>query len=178
MTEKRKILNEELNRLSEEEFKNAEKNSIQIVLDNVRSMQNVGSVFRSSDAFLVEHVHLCGITATPPHRDILKTALGATETVSWSYHKETLDCIQMLKENGYTVYSVEQVEHSISLEKFAWQKGEKVAFVFGHEVKGVQQEVVNASHHCIEIPQWGTKHSFNISVCTGMVLWQAIATSL
>lgn len=178
MTEKRKILNEELNRLSEDEFKHAKKNSIQIVLDNVRSMQNVGSIFRSSDAFLVEHIHLCGITATPPHRDILKTALGATETVSWSYHKETLNCIKSLKENGYSIYSVEQVENSISLEQFTWKSDEKVAFIFGHEVKGVQQEVVNASNHCIEIPQWGTKHSFNISVCAGMVLWQAISSSL
>lgn len=170
----RKIPNEKLGRLSENEFSIKKKNPIIIVLDNIRSMQNVGSVFRTADAFLLEKIHLCGISATPPHRDIMKTALGATETVQWQYFSETSDSIKYLQDNNYKIYSIEQADNSISLENFHWQNNQKTAFIFGHEVKGVQQSVINESDGVIEIPQWGTKHSFNISVSVGIVLWQVI----
>lgn len=170
----RKIPNAELNRLSEVEFKQSKKHSIIIILDNVRSMQNVGSIFRTADAFLIQHIYLCGITATPPHRDILKTALGATETVSWTYCEKTEEAVQQATENGYKIFAVEQVENSFSLQNVKWQQGKKVALVFGHEIKGVSQEIVNVCDACIEIPQWGSKHSFNISVSAGIVLWQLV----
>ena len=159
----RKLLNEELNRLTTEEYKDAEKLPIVVVLDNVRSLNNIGSVFRTSDAFRLSKIYLCGITATPPHREIHKTALGAEESVDWEYFEETTDAVQALKNEGYTILSVEQVENR-----------RKYAFIFGNEVKGVQQEVVDLSDDCIEIPQFGTKHSFNISVTAGIVLWQVI----
>lgn len=168
----RKLKNSELNRLSVDEFKNSEKTPIVVVLDNIRSLNNIGSVFRTSDAFVIEKIILCGITATPPHRDIQKTALGATESVDWKYYEHIPDAILELKEKNYKIISIEQVNNSISLERFAVLPGEKYAVVFGNEIKGVQQEIINMSNYCIEIPQFGTKHSFNISVSAGIVLWE------
>ncbi len=174
----RKILNEELGRLSVDEYKNSEKHSIAIILDNVRSMQNVGSAFRTADAFRIEKIELCGITAKPPHRDITRSALGATETVAWTHHDETLSVVDMYKKNGYKVIAIEQVEGAKSLEQMDWKADQKIALVFGHEVKGVQQDVVNACDGSVEIPQFGSKHSFNISVSIGIVLWQLISSDL
>lgn len=167
----RKLKNSELNRKSINEFKESQKTPIIIVLDNVRSLNNIGSVFRTSDALLIEAVYLCGITATPPHRELHKTALGAEDSVDWEYFEKTEEAIDKLKANGFKVYSVEQAEDSTSLESFEIDEQEKYALVFGNEVKGVQQKVVTASDGCIEIPQFGTKHSFNISVSCGIVLW-------
>lgn len=167
----RKLKNEELERLSIEEFKASEKTPFIIVLDNVRSMNNIGSVFRTSDAFRIEGIFLCGITATPPHKDIYKTALGASESVEWNYYKSTVDAIQNLKSEGYIIVSIEQAENSLMLSDFEISKGKKYAIILGNEVKGVLQQVVDISDYCIEIPQFGTKHSFNISVCCGIVLW-------
>lgn len=172
--EHRKLLNEELNRLSAEEYKNARKLPIVVVLDNVRSLNNIGSVFRTSDAFRLEKIYLCGITATPPHREIHKTALGAEESVAWEYFEETTEIIHQLKEEGFIIVSVEQTENSLSLEDYTISRERKYAFIFGNEVKGVQQEVVDLSDQCLEIPQFGTKHSFNISVSAGIVLWEVI----
>lgn len=163
---------DELNRLSKEEFKNIEKKKIIVVLDNIRSMHNVGSVFRTSDAFAIEKIMLCGITAQPPHREIEKAALGATESVDWEYHPNTLEIIKKLKAESYTIISIEQAENSIFLQDFKTKVDEKYAIVFGNEVEGVQQEVINVSDFCLEIPQFGTKHSFNVSVCAGIVLWE------
>ena len=168
----RKLKNAELNRLTVQEFKRAEKLPLIIVLDNVRSMNNVGSVFRTSDAFLVESIYLCGITATPPHKDIRKTALGATESVSWKYYKHTREAIHELREKGYTTISVEQTENSIKLDAFDIIPEKKYALVFGNEIKGVDQEIVNMCHTVIDIDQYGTKHSLNISVCAGIVVWE------
>ncbi len=168
----RKLKNSELNRLSSEEYKESKKTPIIVVLDNIRSLNNIGSVFRTSDAFLIEGIYLCGICAKPPHRDIHKTALGAEDSVIWEYFEKTEDAVNTLKEKNYKVYSIEQVENSISLEEFTPDKEEKYAFVFGNEVKGVQQNIVNISDGFIEIPQFGTKHSFNISVTAGIVLWE------
>lgn len=170
----RKLANEELNRLEIEDFKQIQKNPIVVILDNVRSMNNVGSCFRTSDAFLIEKVILCGITAQPPHREINKTALGATDSVEWQYYKNTLEAIEALKKEGYTIMSVEQAENSVSLETFEPTKNSKYAFIFGNEVYGVEQDVVDASDNCIEIPQFGTKHSLNISVSIGVVLWHTV----
>ncbi|GAB7086414.1 RNA methyltransferase [Marinifilum fragile] len=167
----RKLKNSELDRKSIEEFKASDKTPIIIVLDNVRSLNNIGSVFRTSDALLIEAVYLCGITATPPHRELHKTALGAEDSVQWEYFKNTEDAVAKLKENGFDIYSVEQAENSISLENFEIDASKKCALIFGNEVKGVQQKIVDASDGCIEIPQFGTKHSFNISVSCGIVLW-------
>ncbi len=163
---------DELNRLSPEEFKQAKKAPIVVVLDNVRSMHNVGSIFRTSDAFAIEKLYLCGITARPPHRDIEKAALGATESVDWEYAENTLELITKLESEGYTILSIEQAENSISLEKFQVNPTEKYAIIFGNEVEGVAQEVISTSKACIEIPQFGTKHSFNVSVTAAIVLWQ------
>ena len=160
-----------LNRIGVEEFKQKEKNPIVIVLDNIRSMNNVGSVFRTSDAFLIEKIFLCGITPKPPHREIQKTALGATETVEWEYKHTTFDAIDELKGKGYLIYSIEQAVGSIMLNDFIFPKQEKVAIVFGNEVEGVDQEIINISNGVIEIPQFGTKHSLNISVSAGIVIW-------
>lgn len=168
----RKLKNAELNRKTIEEFKSSKKIPLIIVLDNVRSANNIGSVFRTSDAFLVEKIMLCGITATPPNKDIHKTAIGATDSVEWEYYKTTLDAIKVLKENNYLVISIEQVEKSIELQEFDISKKEKYAIVLGNEVKGVDQDVVNQSDYCIEIDQFGTKHSLNISVCAGVVIWE------
>lgn len=170
----RKLKNEELNRLNVEEFKNADKNPVVVVLDNVRSLNNIGSVFRTADAFLVGKVILCGISATPPNKEIHKTALGATESVTWEYFEKTPDAIKSLKDDGFTVVSVEQTENSVMLNEFYPEMNKKYALVFGHEIRGVKQEVVDASDLSIEIPQFGTKHSFNIVVSVGIVLWDVI----
>ena len=168
----RKLKNSELNRISIEEFKSSEKTPIVVILDNIRSLNNIGSVFRTSDAFLIEKIYLCGITAKPPHKDIHKTALGATDSVDWEYSKNTIDAVRKLKEDGYTILSIEQTEKAIMLQEFILESNQKYAVVFGNEVKGVQQEVVDESNCTIEIPQFGTKHSFNISVSAGIVLWE------
>ncbi len=170
----RKLRNSELDRLSVDEYKEIIKTPITVVLDNIRSCNNIGSVFRTSDALLIENVILCGITATPPNKDIHKTALDAEKSVPWEYFEETELAIQQLKENGYRVYAVEQVENSISLPNFIPEKDQKLALVFGNEVKGVQQSVVDICDGAIEIPQYGTKHSFNISVSAGIVLWDLV----
>jgi len=170
----RKLKNSELGRKSVNEYKKADKSPIIVVLDNVRSMNNIGSVFRTADAFLVQAVHLCGITAKPPHKDIQKTALGATESVPWKYYETTIETIKQLKDNGYIIISVEQAKEAIPLGDFVTKKGGKYALVFGHEVRGVAQEIVDLSDYCIEIPQFGTKHSFNISVSAGIVLWELL----
>jgi tRNA G18 (ribose-2'-O)-methylase SpoU len=167
----RKLKNNELNRITVEEFKATEKTPLIVVLDNIRSLNNVGSVFRTSDAFLIEKIYLCGITAAPPNKEIHKTALGATESVDWQHAEETLEVIEKLKKDNVKVLAVEQAENSTKLDTFFPEKNQKYAIVMGNEVKGVQQEVVNASDLCIEIPQLGTKHSLNISVTTGVVLW-------
>ncbi len=171
----KKLSLDELNRLSVDEFKLAVKNSIVVVLDNVRSMNNIGSVFRTCDAFLAERVFLCGITATPPHKDIYKTALGATDSVDWQYFETTEQAIHKLKQENYFIVAVEQAEGSIPLNKFMPNRSTKYALVFGHEVNGVQQCIVDMADCCLEIPQEGTKHSINISVSAGIVLWDFFA---
>ena len=173
----RKLLNQELPRLTTDEFKAEQKTPVVIVLDNVRSHLNVGSVFRTADAFLIEAIWLCGITGTPPHRDIHKTALGATETVAWHHSYSTLEAIHELKRNGYKLISIEQAEHAKMLHRFKPDPGQKYAVVFGNEVDGVDQEVVSASDVVIEIPQLGTKHSLNIAVSVGIVIWD-LATKI
>ncbi len=170
----RKLKNSELNRLSVEEYKEIQKTPITVVLDNIRSCNNIGSVFRTSDALLIEKVVLCGITATPPNKEIHKTALDAEKSVPWEYFEETESAIILLKENGYRIFAVEQVENSIMLPDFTPEKDQKLALVFGNEVKGVQQSVVDLCDGAIEIPQYGTKHSFNISVSAGIVLWDLV----
>lgn len=170
----RKLKNSELDRLSVEEYKKVAKTPVTVVLDNIRSCNNIGSVFRTSDALLIEKVMLCGITATPPNKDIHKTALDAEKSVPWEYFEETEEVVLKLKESGYRVFAVEQVEHSILLPDFTPAKDEKLALVFGNEVKGVQQSVVDLCDGAIEIPQYGTKHSFNISVSAGIVLWDLV----
>ena len=166
----RKLSLKELNRVSVEDFKQQDKTPFVVVLDNVRSALNVGSVFRTSDAFALEKIYLCGITATPPHREILKTAIGATEAVDWEYCKETLTIIETLKSKGYIILGVEQAEKSTMLQDFKIKKHQKYAIVMGNEVKGVSNEVMKALDTCLEVPQFGTKHSLNISVCTGVVV--------
>lgn len=161
----------DLHRISTEEFKQVEKIPVAVVLDDVRSEMNVGSVFRTADAFVVEHIALCGITATPPKHEIHKTALGAEDSVAWSYHKTALEAVQQLRDQGYTICAIEQVHGSVSLEEFAIEPGKKYALVFGNEVKGVSQAVVDASDGCIEIPQHGTKHSLNIACSAAIVMW-------
>ncbi|MBE9517272.1 MAG: RNA methyltransferase [Bacteroidetes bacterium] len=168
----RKLLNEELDRLSVEAFKKVEKTPFMLVMDNVRSLHNIGSLFRTADAFRLEGIYLCGITATPPHREIHKTALGATESVSWEYREETTDAISELKEKGYMILSVEQTEGAVLLDQVQLSDNQKYALVFGHEIRGVDQDVVDLSDQCIEIPQYGTKHSLNISVAAGIVIWE------
>lgn len=167
----RKLKNNELERLNIEEFKQAEKTPIVIVLDNIRSLNNIGSVFRTADAFLIEKIYLCGITAKPPHKDIQKTALGATDSVAWEYVNETLPLIEQLKSNGYKTLAVEQAENATFLNDFKITQNQKYALIFGNEVKGVAQDVVTASDVVLEIPQYGTKHSLNISVSAGVVVW-------
>ena len=167
----RKLKNSELGRVTINEFKQAKKTPLIVVLDNIRSLNNVGSVFRTSDAFLIEKIYLCGITATPPNKEIHKTALGATESVEWEYVEDTLTLVQKLQEENIKILSIEQAENSTMLNKFQPKENQKYVIVLGNEVKGVQQEVVNASDVCIEIPQLGTKHSLNISVSCGVVIW-------
>jgi 23S rRNA (guanosine2251-2'-O)-methyltransferase len=167
----RKLKINELNRLSNEEYKKTTKIPLVVVLDNIRSCNNIGSVFRTSDALLIEKIYLCGITATPPNKEIHKTALDAEKSVDWEYVEKTEDAVKKLQQEGYKVYAVEQVEKSISLPGFQPSANEKVALIFGNEVKGVQQKVVNLCNGAIEIPQYGTKHSFNVSVSAGIVLW-------
>ena len=168
----RKVRTIEMKRLTVEEYREAEKLPLIVVLDDVRSMYNIGSVFRTCDAFRVEAVYLCGICQTPPSTEIHKTALGAEESVSWRYFKTALEAVEELKKAGYTVLSVEQVEHSTKLQTFVPQRGLKYAVVMGNEVKGVHQEVVDASDGCLEIPQLGTKHSMNVSVTTGIIIYK------
>ncbi len=170
----RKLLNEELNRLSKEEFAQQTKNPLVIVLDNVRSHLNVGSVFRTADAFLVESIYLCGITGIPPHRDIHKTALGATETVTWKHYPTAFDAIGELRAGGYKIIAIEQAESAVMLDEFKPLKGEKYAVVFGNEVDGVAQEIVTEADTVVEIPQYGTKHSLNIAVSAGVVVWDLV----
>jgi 23S rRNA (guanosine2251-2'-O)-methyltransferase len=167
----RKLKNNELGRITVDAFKTLKKTPIIVVLDNIRSLNNIGSVFRTSDAFLIEKIYLCGICATPPNKEIHKTALGATESVAWEYAKDTLALVEKLKAEDIEVLAVEQAENSTKLNMFYPKKNQKYAIVMGNEVKGVQQEVVNAADSCLEIPQLGTKHSLNISVTTGIVLW-------
>jgi 23S rRNA (guanosine2251-2'-O)-methyltransferase len=166
-----KLANEELNRISKEEFKEAEKTPIIIILDDIRSLHNIGSVFRTSDAFLIEKIYLCGITAVPPNKEIHKTALGATDTVTWEYAKDVSEVIEKLKAESVAIYSIEQVENSIMLNDFQPETNKKYALIFGNEVKGVQQKAINLSNGVIEIPQLGSKHSLNISVSAGIVIW-------
>lgn len=170
----RKLRITELNRLSPEEFKKSEKHRVIAVLDNVRSLHNVGSVFRTADAFSLRGVMLCGITATPPHNEIHKTALGAEDAVDWQYFESTLDAVQTLKDQGYTIVGIEQVDKSLQLTDFRPLPDAAYAFIFGNEVKGVQQNVIDLCDFCIEIPQYGTKHSLNVSVSAGIVLWETI----
>lgn len=167
----RKLANSELERKSIEDFKQAEKTPLIIVLDDIRSLHNIGSVFRTADAFLIEKIYLCGITATPPNKEIHKTALGATETVSWEYAKDVLEVIDSLQKENVAVMAIEQVENSISLQEFIPEYDQKYALVFGNEVKGVSQEAIKKCQGTIEIPQLGTKHSLNISVSAGIVVW-------
>ena len=169
----RKLLNSELGRVSASEYKSLPNSGLVLVLDNVRSSHNIGSAFRTSDAFKVDKVVLCGICACPPSAEIHKSALGAEDSVPWKHYESTLDAISELKKEGYEVISIEQTINSVSLEDFHHEDGKKYAFVFGNEVDGVQQEVVNESNYTLEIPQFGTKHSLNISVTVGIVLWQA-----
>ncbi|OMP31411.1 RNA methyltransferase [Mangrovimonas sp. DI 80] len=171
----RKLKNSELDRLSVEEFKTSEKTPLIIVLDNIRSLNNIGSVFRTSDAFLVEKIYLCGITATPPHKDIHKTALGSTDTVTWEYAKDTMEVMEKLQAKNVKVVSIEQAENAVMLNDFTPEANTRYALVFGNEVKGVAQKVVSASDMVLEIPQYGTKHSLNISVSCGVVVWDVFS---
>ena len=168
----RKLANNELNRLDIEQFKKAEKTPLIVILDNVRSLNNIGSVFRTCDAFLIEKIYLCGITATPPNKEIHKTALGATDSVAWEYVENTLLLVEKLKEQDVYIISIEQAENSTMLNDFQPNGKQKYAIIFGNEVKGVEQEVVSASDEVIEIPQYGTKHSLNISVSAGIAIWE------
>lgn len=171
----RKISNEELNRPDLETFKDQEKNPIILVLDNIRSMHNVGSAFRTADAFAIEGIYLCGITAQPPHREIHKTALGATDSVDWKYFETTAEACNSLRESGYKIAAVEQADKSTSLETFQPKTDEKLALVFGNEVFGVEESIVKSADICLEIPQFGTKHSINVSVSMGVVLWDILS---
>lgn len=174
----RKLSMDELERKSVAEFKHAEKNKIIVVLDNIRSMHNVGSVFRTADAFLIEAIFLCGFTPQPPHRDINKTALGATETVDWIYFDQTMDAVAALKQNDYTIVGIEQTAQSTSLSNFAVAEDRRIAIVLGNEVEGVSNEVLQLCDSSVEIPQLGMKHSLNISVAAGIVLWEMVRTRM
>jgi tRNA G18 (ribose-2'-O)-methylase SpoU len=168
----KKLSMNELNRINIEKFKQSSKLPVVVVLDNIRSMNNIGSVFRTCDAFRIERICLCGITAQPPHKDIEKTALGATQSVDWKYYESTSEAVEKLKNDNYSVFAVEQTEGSIFLDTFDVMNYPKLALIFGNEVLGVEQEVINKCNGCIEIPQFGTKHSLNIAVSAGIVLWQ------
>ena len=170
----RKLSMDELDRKSVEEFKQSEKTPIVVVLENIRSAYNVGSVFRTADAFLIEAIYICGYTAQPPHKEIKKTALGAEETISWKHFETTAEAMAELRESGYKIYAVEQVEGSYQLQNFKNDPAEKVAVIFGNEVAGVEQSTILASDGCIEIPQLGMKHSLNIATAAGVVLWEFV----
>jgi 23S rRNA (guanosine2251-2'-O)-methyltransferase len=170
----RKLRIDELPRKNKAEFQGAEKLPVILLLENIRSMHNVGSVFRTADAFLAEAIYLCGYTPRPPHRDIHKTALGATETVEWKYAEKSVDAVKSLKTSGYQIVGVEQVTGSIPLQQFKLESGEKMVLIFGNEVEGVSEEVLSYCNGCIEIPQFGMKHSLNVSVAAGMVLWELV----
>ena len=167
----RKLKTYELGRISVDEFKKSDKLPLIVVLDNIRSLNNIGSIFRTADAFRVEEIHLCGITACPPHREIHKTALGATESVDWKYFKNSIDSVNILKENGYIIASLEQTSESTLLHDFKPSKDKKYAIILGNEVKGVDDEIINNSDFCVEIPQLGTKHSFNVTVSAGIAIY-------
>ncbi len=167
-----KLSTQEMNRLSVEAFRASEKLPLTVVLDNVRSLNNIGSVFRTSDAFRVEHIALCGITATPPHREIHKTALGAEESVAWSYHEDTAECVKALKEREYKIYAVELAHNSLKLDKDPVDTEHPIALVFGNEIEGVQEEVMELCDGFLEIPQSGTKHSLNVSCAAAIVIWE------
>ena len=167
----RKLKNSELIRKTNKEFKRSRKTPLIIILENIRSLNNIGSIFRAADAFLIEKIFLCGITAKPPNKDIHKTALGSTASVNWEYHNNILDLMDSLKKTGLKIISIEQAENATTLNNFKFEKNANYAFVFGNEINGVSQEVINASDEVIEIPQYGTKHSFNISISVGIVLW-------
>ncbi len=171
----KKLSLNQLNRVDIEEFKLIPKNPIIVILDNVRSQHNIGSVFRSCDAFAIEKLYLCGICATPPSPEIRKSAIGAEESVDWSYSNNTLDCVLELKREGYTILAVEQTQNSTMLDSLIYNQNKKYALIFGNEVKGVSQEVINICDGTIEIPQFGTKHSLNISVSVGIVLWEFVS---
>lgn len=171
----KKLSMDELNRLSVEDFKEVEKNPMVLILDNVRSLNNVGAAFRTSDAFLVKKIFLCGITGKPPHREIQKTALGATDSVDWEHHESTLEVIKRLKKEGYEICALEQASHSTPLNKFTPKPGKPYAFIFGNEVFGVEEDVILAADQVLEIPQFGTKHSLNISVSIGITLWDMVS---
>lgn len=173
----RKLKNEELNRLSVEDYKTSEKAKLILILDNIRSLNNIGSVFRTADAFRIQKIYLCGITAQPPHRDIQKTALGATDSVEWAYEEETLSVVEKLKHDDITILSIEQADKSCMLQDYHYDPHKTYAMIFGNEVKGVQQAVIDVSDEVIEIPQFGTKHSVNISVSVGICCWQFIQDS-
>ena len=168
----KKLSMDELNRKTVDEFKQSGKLPLVVVLDNVRSLHNIGSIFRTADAFLIEAIYLCGISATPPHKEIHKSALGAEESVDWKYFDTALQAIEHLQTNHYELWCVEQTHNSISLENFAIEHGKRYALVFGNEVRGVEQAVIDRCQGCVEIPQFGTKHSFNVSVSAGIVLWE------
>ena len=168
----RKLKLQELNRPDVPTFKQQPKAPVVLVLDNIRSGLNVGSAFRTADAFALEHIYLCGITGTPPHREILKTAIGATDSVGWTYVKETAEAVQQLKDEGYTVLAVEQADERTWLQDFQWEEDAKYALVFGNEVNGVSEAVMERVDGCLEVPQYGTKHSLNIAVCVGVVCWE------
>ena len=168
----RKLHNNELVRKTVDQFRTSEKSPFAIVLDNVRSQSNVGSIFRTADAFLTEKIFLCGITSTPPHREIQKTALGATESVVWEYYPTAMEAVLTLRKSEYQIIGIEQVEGSVKLQDFTLDKKKRYALVFGHEIYGVEQDIINLCDKCIEIPQFGTKHSFNIAVSAGIVLWE------
>ena len=168
----KKLSMDELNRKTVAEFRQSDKLPLIVVLDNVRSLHNIGSIFRTCDAFLIEAIYLCGISATPPHREIHKTALGAEESVDWKYFETATRAAEHLQAGGYALWGVEQTNSSVSLEKFTVESGKRFALVFGNEVHGIEQEVIDRCEGCIEIPQFGTKHSFNVSVSAGIVLWE------
>jgi 23S rRNA (guanosine2251-2'-O)-methyltransferase len=171
----RKLEMNELNRLDADDFKNSEKNNFCIILDNVRSLNNVGSAFRTGDAFLVNKIYLCGITGTPPDREINKTALGATETVAWEHHENTAEVIKTLKADGWKIFAIEQVDPKIYLQDFKPSKPDKYAFIFGNEVQGVDEDLLPLCDGCIEIPQFGSKHSLNIAVTIGIISWDYVS---
>jgi len=173
----RKLKNSELNRISIEEYKQAEKNQVIIVLDNIRSLNNIGSIFRTADAFRVHSIFLCGITACPPHKDIHKTALGATESVDWKYFSTVEEAVHDLREKSYKIFAIEQADESIRLDTFRYNAGEKIALVFGNEINGVSNGIMELADGCFEIPQFGTKHSLNIAISAGIVIWHLFQSS-